>query len=73
MKPPNSGSRRQKIVLYYTLAVVLPGIILGYLAYRGIRNDQALREKERKMGSGTIKNKWFLTPFFPLFKLLCYI
>jgi signal transduction histidine kinase len=25
---------------------VLPGIILGYMAYRGIRNDQALREKE---------------------------
>lgn len=46
MKRTNSGSRRQKIILYYTLAVVLPGIILGYMAYRGIRNDQALREKE---------------------------
>lgn len=32
--------------MYYTLAVVLPGIILGYMAYRGISNDQALREKE---------------------------
>jgi len=48
MKPPKPGSRRQKIILYYTLAVVLPGIILGYLAYRGIRNDQALREKENR-------------------------
>lgn len=46
MKPVNPGSRRQKIIMYYTLAVVLPGIILGYMAYRGIRNDQALREKE---------------------------
>ena len=46
MKSTNPGSRRQKIILYYTLAVVLPGIILGYMAYRGIRNDQALREKE---------------------------
>ncbi|TFG91273.1 MAG: HAMP domain-containing histidine kinase [Candidatus Atribacteria bacterium] len=46
MKPTNPGSRRQKIILYYILAVVLPGIILGYMAYRGIRNDQALREKE---------------------------
>jgi signal transduction histidine kinase len=46
MKPTNPGSRRQKIILYYTLAVVLPGIFLGYMAYRGIRNDQALREKE---------------------------
>ena len=46
MKAVNPGSRRQKIIMYYTLAVILPGIILGYMAYRGIRNDQALREKE---------------------------
>lgn len=46
MKPVNPGSRRRKIMLYYALAVVLPGIMLGYMAYRGIRNDQALREKE---------------------------
>jgi signal transduction histidine kinase len=48
MKPTNPGSRRRKIILYYTLAVVLPGIVLGFLAYRGIRNDQALREKENR-------------------------
>ncbi len=48
MKPTNPGSRKQKIILYYTLAVVLPGIVLGFLAYRGIRNDQALREKENR-------------------------
>ena len=48
MKPVKPGSRRRKIILYYTLAVVLPGIVLGYLAYRGIRNDQALREKENR-------------------------
>jgi signal transduction histidine kinase len=48
MRPTNPGSRRQKIILYYTLAVVLPGIFLGYMAYRGIRNDQALREKESR-------------------------
>ncbi|MEI6048975.1 MAG: ATP-binding protein [Bacteroidota bacterium] len=48
MKPTNPGSRRQKIILYYTLGVVLPGIFLGYMAYRGIRNDQALREKESR-------------------------
>ena len=48
MKSTNPGSRRQKIILYYTLAVVLPGIVLGYMAYRGISNDQALREKENR-------------------------
>jgi hypothetical protein len=48
MKRTNSGSNRQKIILYYTLAVVLPGFLLGFLAYRGIQNDQALREKESR-------------------------
>jgi len=47
MKPKRKQSRRRKIILYYTLAVVLPGMILGYMSYRGIRNDQAFREKER--------------------------
>ena len=48
MKPRKPGSRRRKIILYYSLAVVLPGIVLGYMAYRGMRNDQALREKESR-------------------------
>jgi signal transduction histidine kinase len=46
MKPGRPISRRRKIILYYVIAVVLPGIILGYMAFRGIHNDQALREKE---------------------------
>ena len=48
MKLTNPGSRKQKIVYYYILAIMLPGIILGYMAYRGISNDQALREKESR-------------------------
>ncbi len=48
MKSANPGSRRKKIILYYILAVMLPGFILGYMAYRGIRNDQALREAESR-------------------------
>lgn len=48
MKSIHPGSRRRKIILYYSLAVVLPAIILGYMAYRGIRNDQAFREKESR-------------------------
>jgi signal transduction histidine kinase len=48
MKPTNSGPRRKKILLYYIMAVMLPGIILAYMAYRGIRNDKALREKESR-------------------------
>jgi signal transduction histidine kinase len=59
MKPTNPGSRRKKIVLYYILAVVLPGIILGYMAYRGIRNDQALREKESRRKLETDSQAFF--------------
>ncbi len=46
MNSGKPGSRRKKIILYYFLGVVLPGIILGYMAFRGIRNDQVLREKD---------------------------
>ena len=36
--------------MYYTVTIVLPCIILGVLAFRGIKNDQALLEREsRKM------------------------
>lgn len=49
MKLINPGAHRRKIIMHYMLAVVVPGIILGYLAFRGIRNDQALREKESRM------------------------
>ena len=38
--------RKNKILLYYFLAIVLPSIVLGVLAYRGIVNDQAIRERE---------------------------
>ncbi len=48
MKSSHFGLHRGRVILYYTLAVVLPGLFLGYLAYRGIRNDQALREKESR-------------------------
>lgn len=46
MEAGNPGSRRKKIILYYVMGVVLPGIILGYMAFRGIRNDRAFRERE---------------------------
>ena len=37
-----------KILIYYTLAIVIPCIGLGLLAFRGIRNDQALVERENQ-------------------------
>ncbi len=48
MKRADPGSKRKRIILYYALAVALPGLILGFLAFRGIRNDQALREKQSR-------------------------
>ncbi len=39
--------QRKKIIIYYVLAIVFPCIILGILAYRGVKNDQALLEREQ--------------------------
>ncbi|MBN2029569.1 hypothetical protein JW824_04930 [bacterium] len=39
--------KRQKIVILFTLGIGCPSLILGYLAFRGIQNDQALMEKEQ--------------------------
>ena len=41
------GDARRRTVLLFVLGIGLPSILLGYLAFRGIRNDQALLERER--------------------------
>ena len=41
-------AKRQRIIIYYALAIVLPCLILGILALRGIKNDQALVEREQR-------------------------
>ncbi len=40
--------KRQRIIIYYALAIVLPCLILGILALRGVKNDQALLEREQR-------------------------
>jgi signal transduction histidine kinase/tetratricopeptide (TPR) repeat protein len=40
--------KRKRIIVYYILAIVLPCLILGVLAFRGIKNDQALVEREQQ-------------------------
>jgi len=40
--------KRKRIIVYYILAIVLPCLILGILAFRGIKNDQALVEREQR-------------------------
>ena len=40
--------KRKRIIIYYALAIVLPCLILGILAFRGIKNDQALVEREQR-------------------------
>jgi signal transduction histidine kinase len=39
--------QRRRIVFLFGVGIVLPSLILGYLAFRGIQNDRALVEKER--------------------------
>ena len=40
--------KRKRIIFYYVLAIVLPCLMLGFLAFRGIKNDQALVEREQR-------------------------
>jgi signal transduction histidine kinase/tetratricopeptide (TPR) repeat protein len=47
MKKTNNLKRR-KIITYYAVTIVIPCIILGVLAFRGIKNDQALLERESR-------------------------
>lgn len=42
-----SMHHRRRIVLLFGAGIVLPSLLLGYLAFRGIQNDRALVEKER--------------------------
>jgi signal transduction histidine kinase/tetratricopeptide (TPR) repeat protein len=42
------GTRRNRIIIYYLLAIVVPSIVLGMLAFRGVKNDQALVEREQR-------------------------
>ena len=37
---------KNRILFYYFLAIVLPSIVLGALAFRGVINDQAINERE---------------------------
>jgi signal transduction histidine kinase/tetratricopeptide (TPR) repeat protein len=39
--------QRRRIVLLFGAGIVLPSLLLGYLAFRGIQNDRALLEKEK--------------------------
>jgi hypothetical protein len=49
VKPKYPESKLRRIILLYALAVLLPGILLGIMAWQGIRNDQARREKEGRL------------------------
>jgi signal transduction histidine kinase/tetratricopeptide (TPR) repeat protein len=39
--------KRTRIILLFLLGIGLPSLLLGYLAFRGVQNDQALTEKAR--------------------------
>ena len=39
---------KKRILFYYFLVIVLPSIILGILAFRGVVNDQAINERETR-------------------------
>ena len=41
-----SGNNR--LFVYFLFLIILPGIILSVLAFRGIQNDQAILEREKR-------------------------
>jgi signal transduction histidine kinase len=49
--------QRRRIVLLFGLGIVLPSVLLGYLAFRGIQNDRALLEKERLAETGQVADR----------------
>lgn len=59
MKPADHGSRRTRIILVYILGVVIPGVVLGFMAYRGIRSDDALREKQVRQELNLVAQDFF--------------
>ena len=59
MKSESRKSRKKRIILLYSLAVVLPGLVLGYMAFRGILNDQAIREKESRNRLESVREDFF--------------
>ncbi|HUV14725.1 MAG TPA: HAMP domain-containing sensor histidine kinase [Acidobacteriota bacterium] len=49
--------RKRKIFTLFLLGIGLPSIILGYLAFQGIRNDQAYLESRRLVEQRVAANK----------------
>jgi signal transduction histidine kinase len=49
--------KRNRILLLFVLGVGVPSLLLGYLAFRGIQNDQALLEKENREELQTLVQK----------------
>jgi signal transduction histidine kinase/tetratricopeptide (TPR) repeat protein len=42
-----AGKKRKKILFLFLFGIGLPSLLLGYFAFRGIQNDQALLEKRQ--------------------------
>ena len=59
MKRDQAGKRKRRIILFYSIGVMIPGIILGYMAFRGILNDEAIREKESRARLEQVSENFF--------------
>lgn len=51
------GDSRTRILLYFLLGILLPSGLLGYLAFRGIQNERALVERERRTELETVADR----------------
>ncbi len=49
-----TADKRRRILLLFLLGIGLPSFLLGYLAFRGVRNDQALLERQTRLEHASI-------------------
>lgn len=52
-----SAHKRRRVIFHFLLGIGLPSVLLGYLAFRGIRNDVALLERARLHEHNAIAHK----------------
>ena len=57
MKKISDITVQKRIVIYFILIIVLPSIVMGGLAFRGVKNDQALIERENRRQALEVGNQ----------------
>lgn len=52
-----SGHKRRRVTFHFLLGIGLPSVLLGYLAFRGVRNEMVLLERSRIQEHAAVARK----------------